>query len=304
MLKEIKSLFDLQQKFPTEQDCIDHLTKLRWDGLITSPFDPESKVYKCKNNRYRCKNTGKYFNVKTGTMFDNTKISLQKWFMAIWLVTSNKKGISSAQLARDIDTTQKTAWFMLQRIRKCFGIENDNHLDGDVEVDEAYIGGKNGNRHADKKVKNSQGRSTKDKSAVVGMVQRQGKDNVHQVDDVKASTLTNQIINYVSSDARVFTDEYVGYNQVNVIYNHAIVYHSQGEFANGDATTNTIESFWAIVKRGVMGIYHFWSKKHLQLYLDEFTFRYNTRLRSDSWRIDYLLANATVRTRYEELIHG
>lgn len=219
MLKKIKSLFDLQKKFPTEQDCIDHLTKLRWDGLITSPFDPESKVYKCKNNRYRCKNTGKYFNVKTGTMFDNTKVPLQKWFMAIWLVTSNKKGISSAQLARDIDTTQKTAWFMLQRIRKCFGIENDNYLDSNVEVDEAYIGGKNSNRHADKKIKNSQGRSTKDKSAVVDMVQRHGKANMHQVDTFKSSTLADQIINYVNSD------EYVGYNQVST-YNHTVVYHS------------------------------------------------------------------------------
>ena len=136
------------------------------------------------------------------------------------------------------------------------------------------------------------------------MVQRQGKANVRHVKDVKSCTLTKQITNYVEPHARLFTDEYVGYNQVSSMYNHAIVYHSQGEFANGEATTNTIESFWAIVKRGVMGIYHFWSRKHLQLYLDEFTFRYNTRLGSDGWRFNYILANATVRTRYEELIHG
>lgn len=197
MLKEFKSLFDIQQAFPDEQACINHLEELRWSGLVTSPFDPTSKVYKCSNNRYRCKNTGKYFNVKTGTLFDNTKVKLQKWFIAIWLVTSHKKGISSAQLARDIGVTQKTAWFMLQRIRKCFNIENDNHLNGDVDVDEAYIGGKNSNRHANKKVKNSQGRSVKDKTAVVGMVERDGKANIIQVDDVKTKTLTDLVTTYI-----------------------------------------------------------------------------------------------------------
>lgn len=148
MLKEFKSLFDIQQTFPDEQSCINHLEELRWGGLVTSPFDPTSKVYKCVKNRYRCKNTGKYFTVKTGTLFDNTKVKLQKWFIAIWLVTSYKKGITSAQLGRDIGVTQKTAWFMLQRIRKCFNVENDNHLGSGVEGDEKYIGGKNSNRHA------------------------------------------------------------------------------------------------------------------------------------------------------------
>lgn len=140
--RDFNSILELMQAFPDEQSCIDHLEALRWNGYVISPFDPLSKVYKCKNNRYRCANTGKYFNVKTGTLFDNTKVPLQKWFLAIWLITCHKKGVSSLQLARDIDVTQKTAWFMLQRIRKCFGIENDNHLDNDVEIDETYIGGK------------------------------------------------------------------------------------------------------------------------------------------------------------------
>lgn len=141
--ENFNSILDLFKAFPTEQSCIDHLEKLRWNGFIVSPFDSTSKVYKCKNNRYRCKNTGKYFNVKTNTLFDNTKIELRKWFAAIWLVTSHKKGISSLQLSRDIDVTQKTAWFMLQRIRNCFGIENNNELTNTVEMDETYIGGKN-----------------------------------------------------------------------------------------------------------------------------------------------------------------
>lgn len=122
---EFKSISDLTKAFPTEQNCINYLEEIRWNGNVISPFDSASKVYKCKDNKYRCKNTGKYFNVRTNTLFDNTKIELRKWFWAIYIVTWHKKGISSLQLSRDIDVTQKTAWFMLQRIRKCFGIESD-----------------------------------------------------------------------------------------------------------------------------------------------------------------------------------
>lgn len=137
MNKEFNNILELLEVFPDEQSCIDHLEWLRWSGNVVSPFDASSKVYKCANNRYRCKETGKYFNVKTQTLFDNTKVKLQKWLLAIWLVTSHKKGISSIQLSKDIGVTQKTAWFMLQRIRNCFGFENNNDLSNefDVEVD-------------------------------------------------------------------------------------------------------------------------------------------------------------------------
>lgn len=124
--KDFNSIIDLLNAFPNEQICIDHLEQLRWNGNVVSPFDSTSKVYKCRDNKYRCKNTGKYFNVKTNTLFDNTKIELRKWFLAIYIVTSHKKGISSMQLAKDIDVTQKTAWFMLQRIRYCFGISDND----------------------------------------------------------------------------------------------------------------------------------------------------------------------------------
>ncbi|EHJ57455.1 hypothetical protein HMPREF9318_01689 [Streptococcus urinalis FB127-CNA-2] len=301
---EFKSLFDLQSAFPTEQACIEHLEELRWGDVVVSPFDATSKVYKCKGNKYRCVNTKKYFNVKTDTLFENTKTPLRKWFMAIWMVTSHKKGISSVQLAKDIDVTQKTAWFMLERIRKCFGSENNNDLDDVVEVDETYIGGKNKNRHHSKKVKNAQGRSLKDKSAVVGMLQRQGKVNAHHVSDNKTQTLTDEIIKYVKRTAQLYTDEWLGYNKVADMYAHAYVNHGAREYVNGDAYTNTIEGFWAGLKRGVLGIYHSWSKKHLQDYVDEFVFRYNTRDYSDSQRFNLLLLNAGVRTTYKELTNG
>ena len=138
---EIKSIIHLVEIFKTTQDCIDHLEQLRWNCNPESPFKKDSKVYKCKNNLYRCKDTGKYFNVKSGTLFENSKISLQKWFIAIWLTSSYKKGVSSLQLSREIKVTQKTAWFMLQRIRNCFGFDNNAEVDGVIEVDETYVGG-------------------------------------------------------------------------------------------------------------------------------------------------------------------
>ena len=133
--KEIKSIIELIQQFPTEDECYALLEKIRWNGNVVSPYDSTSKVDKCKGHNYRCIKTGKYFNVKTNTMFEASNIKLQKWFLAIWVITSHKKGISSLQLSRDINVTQKTAWFMLQRIRKCFGFENNCILDNDVEID-------------------------------------------------------------------------------------------------------------------------------------------------------------------------
>jgi transposase-like protein len=242
--KDFNSILELLQAFPNEEACITHLEELRWNGYVVSPFDPTSKVYKYKNGKYRCRNTGKYFNVKTNTLFDNTKIELQKWFLAIWLVTSHKKGISSYQLAKDLNTTQKTAWFMLQRIRKCFGIENDNDLNNDVEVDETYVGGKNRNRRSDKKVEKSQGRSAKDKTPVVGMVEREGKLNAYKVKDVKAGTLTAEIVKNVKETARLHTDEWLGYKGLCKIYDHSIVKHNQGQYVNGRVHTNTIEGIY------------------------------------------------------------
>lgn len=223
---EFNSIIELIKAFPNEQVCIDHLTKLRWNGNVVSPFDETSKVYVCAGNKYRCKNTGKYFNVRTGTMFDNTKIELQKWFLAIYIATSHKKGISSIQLSKDIDVTQKTAWFMLQRIRNCFGIGNNNELDNEVEIDETYVGGKNKNRHNSNKVEASQGRSTKDKTPVLGMVERNGKLSAMKVDNVSSTELTPEVIKLVKESATLYTDEWLGYKGVSKIYDHSVVKHN------------------------------------------------------------------------------
>ncbi len=301
--KDFNSIIELLNAFPTEQSCIDHLEVLRWNGNVVSPFDSYSKVYKCANNKYKCKETGKYFNVKTATLFDNTKIGLQKWFLAIWLVTSHKKGISSLQLAKDINTTQKTAWFMLQRIRNCFGFDNSGQLEGEVEVDETYIGGRAKNKHLSKKVGNAKGGAA-DKSPVMGMVERKGKLIAKQVPDTKGATLARQMVSSIKVFTSVYTDEYVGYRRIHALYNHSVIKHSAGEYVNDRTHTNTIEGFWSLLKRGIIGIYHFTSNKHLQKYVDEFVFRYNSRNFSESSRFNLLLANTEYRLTYKKLING
>lgn len=298
---EFKSVIELIRAFPDEQTCIDHLEEIRWGDNVISPFEPQSKVYKCKGNRYRCKETSKYFNVRTNTLFENSKVELQKWFLAIWLITSHKKGISSLQLSRDIDVTQKTAWFMLHRIRNCFGISDDEQLGNEVEVDETYVGGKNKNRHFSKKVKASKGRSLKDKAAIVGMVERGGKLIARRVPDVGANTLTSEILRVVK-DATIYTDEWFAYRSLSRIYDHHFIRHGDGNFVRGRVHTNTIEGFWSLLKRGIVGIYHFTSRKHVQKHVDEFVFRYNTRRKAETNRFNLMLTYAENRLTYKSLI--
>lgn len=297
-----KSIIDLLKAFQDEQTCINHLEELRWNGNIVSPFDSASTVYKCKDNKYRCRNTGKYFNVRTNTLFDNTKVELRKWFLAIYIVTSHKKGISSIQLSKDIDITQKTAWFMLQRIRNCFGFKG--LLDNKVKCDETFVGGKNKNIHSDKKVEDSQGRSVKDKSAVFGMVERGGNLIAKQVQNTSSETLTREAVKAIKESAKVYIDEWLGCKGTSKIYDHSFVKHNENEYVNGRIYTNTIEGFWSLLKRGIMGIYHSTSKKHLQKYVDEFVFKYNSSNELTSNIFNMMLANTTFRLTYKELIYG
>lgn len=273
---KFSSLSELTANFPNEQTCIQYLEIVRWRGKPVSPFDATSKVYKCKDNQYKCKNTGKIFNVRYGTMFHRSSVPLLKWYMAIWIFTTHSKGISSVQLSKDIGVTQKTAWNMLHRIRECFGGENNSKLEGVVQIDETFVGGKNKNRHWDKKVKNSQGRSFKNKTPVFGMKQTDGKVVAKVVENTKAKTLSKEIRKTIKVGSTIYSDEW-NYGNLSRRYHHEFVDHSRKQYAVGQVTTNAIESFWALLKRGIIGVYHFVSRKHLQKYVDEFVFRHNTR---------------------------
>ena len=318
MIATFKSIFDLIKAFPDEQTCINHLEQLRWNGNVVSPFDSTSKVYKCKGNKYRCKNTGKYFNVRTETIFEDTKLPLQKWFMALYIFSSHKKGISSHQLAKDLSITQKTAWFVLHRLRYAFEHPAFKAIVGDsgpTQVDETFIGGKESNKHksrfalAEKReqkklhpVKNM-GRSTKQKTAVVGMLEG-GKVIANVVPNTKAIVLQKFVREYVKSGSVVVTDEWKGYVTLSKDYQHKTVRHSMHQYIYGGYHTNGIENFWSQLKRGVYGIYHHVNPEHLQAYVDEFTLRFNTRTYTTANRFDLILSNiAGKRLTYETLIN-
>lgn len=305
MILNFKSIFDLLKAFPDEQTCIDRLEQLRWNGNVISPFDENSKVYKCKGNKYRCKNTGKYFNVKTNTIFEDTKIPLQKWFMALYIFPSHKKGISSHQLAKDINVTQKSAWFLLHRLRYAFDHPNFKKMLSEcVEADETYIGGKAKNKHFNKKTKGTQGRSTKDKTVIFGLIERSGNLIAKKVNDVSGKTLKPIIYKHVKKGSILSTDEWKAYKGLNDNYNHILVYHSLKEYVKFMAHTNNIECFWSHLKRGIGGIYHWISPEHSQSYVDEFSLRYNTRKSTTSQRFDLILGNVIGRLTYRQLINN
>ena len=311
MIANFKSIFDLLKEFPTEQHCIDHLEKLRWNGNVISPFDETSKVYKCKGNKYRCKNSKKYFNVKTDTIFDDSKIPLQKWFLSLYLFSSHKKGISSHQLSKDITVTQKTAWYMLHRLRYAFehpafrelmGGWDDNDGGIIVEVDETYVSGKNKNRHAKKKTKGLSG--TAGKAIVFGALERNGVLQCKVIKNVKASTLKLALRETVKEKSVVCTDELASYNSIGDRYYRVKTNHSAGKYVDGAIHTNGIECAWSHFKRGLYGIYHHVSEQHLQSYVDEFTLRYNTRKTDTADRFDIILSNVAGRKlTYQTLIN-
>lgn len=300
---QFKNLYDLQQYFTNETVCREYLERFRWNGKPVCPFCNNDKVYKLKDNKtYKCANKDckKKFTATVGTIFENTKIPLSKWFVAMYLITAHKKGISSLQLHRDIGVTQKTAWFINHRIREMLKDKAPELLKNMVEVDEVYLGGKETNKHKSKRLPLSE--AYNQKSMVVGLLQRGGRIITKKVPSTHSWMLQPLVRKYVEGLATVITDSHFGYRGLEREYFHETVKHRAGEYARGIYHTNTIEGFWSLLSRGIYGIYHSVSDKHIERYLDEFAQRYTTRNDGEAERFNYFLAQCTGRLKYKDLI--
>lgn len=297
-----RNLIELQKYFNDEAKCWDYLENLRWNGKVVCPFCKGEKHYKFKNSRtYKCADCKKKFNAKIGTIFENTKIPLSKWFVSIYIATSHKKGISSLQLSKDIGVTQKTAWFILHRIREMLKAKAPSMLNSMVEIDETYVGGLAKNKHKSERKKLT-GTGYSDKTMVFAILERNGNVWTKMVDKANGNNLVPIIKQHVDKSNTIVTDGFGAYYYLGLDYNHVVVNHSQDVWTDGIYHTNTVEGFFSQLKRGIYGIYHSVSPKHLHRYCDEFSFRYNTRKSKENTRFDYSFLNCEKRLKYSELI--
>ncbi len=284
------NLFTVMQRFPTHQDCLDYLEAVRWGDDPECPYctsnDVERKQEKGRQGRWNCHTCTSSFNVLSGTIMEQTRIPLQKWFVALALMINAKKSLSSCQLGRDIELNQKSAWYMQQRIRTAMASEGENELlEGLVEADETFIGGKprKSNIRAEDKGR-SLGRKDSKKVAVLGVVERGGKVKTTVPRDVSGWSIYRFLKSAVNPDVTtLITDEYRAYNSVSGTVPHYVIKHEE-RYVDDWVHTNTIEGYWAGVKRAWYGTHHHYTREYMPLYLAEASWKYNERKNPNAFR--------------------
>jgi len=286
---KVKTLQDAIRYFSDEQICIDAVAQMRWpDGKPHCPACNGTEHYWLDTQkRWKCKECWKQFSVKVGTIFEDSPLSLCKWLPALWMIVNCKNGISSYEIARDLGISQKSAWFMLHRLRKVLKDRSISKLGGgtpnsEVEVDETFVGGKSINMHKERRIRYEQSGGHHGKTAVIGILERNGRQiRAKVVPNVKRETLQNEILNTVKHGCSVYTDDAVAYNQLWANYVHRVVNHAE-TYVKGRVHTNSLENFWSLLKRNLRGTYVAVEPFHLERYVDEQVFRFNNRGSKDA----------------------
>lgn len=295
MTDKPKNLIEAIRYFSDRDICVEYVSKLRWpNGAVCPRCGGTEHSYLSTRRLWKCKSCKRQFSVKVGTIFEDSPLGLDKWLPAIWLAANSKNGISSHELGRSLGITQKSAWFMLHRIRLAMQTGSFLKLSGEVEVDETYIGGKARNMHKRDRARKITGTGGTDKAAVLGMIERGGAVRVEVIPNIRRETIQGRVRKSIKPGAAVYTDALHSYNGLSDTYSHEIVDHAE-EYVNGRVHTNGMENFWSLLKRGLNGTYISVEAFHLFRYLDERAFTFNLRELNDSGRFDAVLGRVAGR---------
>jgi len=276
-----KTLQQAIRYFSDEQTCIDTIAALRWsDSPVCPKCGHKEHYYLASQRRWKCKECYKQFSVKVGTIFEDSAISLDKWLAALWMLVNCKNGISSYEVGRDLGITQKSAWFVLHRLRLALQSGSMDKIGGDgkhVEVDETFIGGAARFMHPERRKRMITERGAKDKTAVMGILERGGKVRADVVGNRKKHLIETKVRTHVKAGSAIYSDNFASYDRLNALgFQHAVVDHAE-KYVDGQVHTNGLENIWSLVKRGLKGTYISTEPFHLFRYLDEQVFRYNNR---------------------------